>query len=136
MNANETTRSRAALTAEIFHLDWDKADKLSREMRRDLTDGSLALDGEKAASTVLMLRYCFDKVAELDSLKGEVNSILADCFEATNHIDEDWTKAERDDLFDRATRARSTSVGDVVTVAGQSWLCAPVGWVPLLRAIL
>lgn len=55
---------------------------------------------------------------------------LGDVFKLTNHIDHDWTENDQVRLCPDVTRARSTSVGDLVLNLDTMDLriCAPIGW--------
>lgn len=53
---------------------------------------------------------------------------LEKAFELTNHIDCEWWDNEGVELV---KKSRSTSVGDVVQMGEELFLCANVGWVSI-----
>ncbi len=64
---------------------------------------------------------------EVDARDGDTPQSIADwAFEATNTVSRPWWLAPA--VVSHVGPARSTSVGDVVVVAGIPWRCEPVGW--------
>jgi hypothetical protein len=45
-----------------------------------------------------------------------------ECFELTNH------PGRQEERVEKYGRHRSVSVGDIVVIGGDAWLCASVGW--------
>lgn len=55
-------------------------------------------------------------------------------FELTNHIDAPWQSNA--DVAARSNRERSTSVGDLMEVAGKLWRVAPCGFERMTRGVV
>jgi len=70
----------------------------------------------------LFRRGKYVKSGELDVLQFSVEAAAEELFDLTNNP---MREAERDV---RWGRRRSISVGDMIEVRGQRFLCAPVGW--------
>ena len=72
----------------------------------------------------------YDLVTELELPQMADSLALETVFMLTNHIDRSWTQnLEIKRLYGK--QFRSTSVGDMVEVNGNRYLCGNVGWVKL-----
>lgn len=63
----------------------------------------------------------FTHVADLDT------DNLDDAFGLSQHIDRNWLEGQRVLRF-HTVHARSTSVGDVLVLAGKAYVCENFGW--------
>jgi hypothetical protein len=74
-------------------------------------------DGKKAASYTLVALV--------------LTTSLGEAFRLTNHIDSPWWDNPEVDRWENKSY-RSTSVGDIIEVQGEQWLCKPAGWEKVL----
>ena len=97
------------------------------ELRRDMC---CIYDDDRRLeyATEALKRRLYTTVADLE-LGGSLTSILDEAWRLTNSVDEAWYE-NTDILMDEATRkgCRSSSVGDVIEVAGESYMVAGFGF--------
>jgi hypothetical protein len=112
------------MKVEVKHLNWKLAEV------DQMLHAKITISAAVGAIIVADLDGWFEKVAdvEVDQAKVDygISAVLEDVFRRTNHIEEDWTQGDGIDLI--ADRARSSSVGDVFTVDGRSYVVAGCGF--------
>jgi hypothetical protein len=105
----------------VRHLD----DKDYREM-------SCIFDEDKrvAFAKEVIKNNNYIRVADLE-LGGPLGGILNEAYFLTNSVDTSWYKTDREDIivaegFEGG--CRSTSIGDIIQVAGETYMVASVGF--------
>lgn len=112
-------------TYTVQQLNWEAAEAINRHARLDLTGGFVPATD---ARNVRMLGAAYDTVAVLEIDDSEsITEALETIFRLTNSIDAAWYESA-DERFVSKRPARSTSVGDVIRVGEELFLCAPMGF--------
>ncbi len=103
---------------------WDSSERFSRYA--DITTGFS--DRLLSQVAIALLNGEYEPVARVDS------DDLEDGFRFTNTINESWSNFPTDNVTPLQINCRSTSVGDIVTKGGSTYVVAPVGFKLLTAA--
>ena len=131
------TKETQVVVAQVFHVkDIDVADGYSllflTSLLSQIAHGTIPVDFPKN----------YELVADLKieaGVKDVPFGVLDKAFELTNNIYESWVTITEGAIPGPNTQygqsgRRSTSVCDVVTVAGVAYICAPMGWQEVVSA--
>lgn len=125
---NETIQAKQ--TCVVAHV-WHVKDLVSigqRSLSSQIAWGECAIDFPKNYELVAEAKVSVDAPAV-------PVQILEEAFRLTNNIDSSWVENEGVTLVsDMRGGRRSTSMGDVVSVAGIAYVCAPMGWQQIVSA--
>jgi hypothetical protein len=103
---------------------WDSSERFSRYA--DITTGFNAKLLPQVA--IALLKGEYEAVARVDS------DDLEDGFRFTNTINQSWSNFPTDNVTPLRINCRSTSVGDIITRGGSTYVVAPVGFKLLTAA--
>lgn len=104
---------------------WDSSERFGRYA--DITTGRRPTLLSQVA--IALLKGEYEEVAHVDS------DDLEDGFRFTNTINESWSNYPTDNVKPLKLNARSTSVGDIITHKGNTYVVAPVGFKLLTSSV-